>query len=242
MRLAILGRELPPGAQVGAAVLELVAFSGQVLYAVIERHHGGDLLPDRGRVFEYKGAGGLRSHPVGQLEEHLPLRPRLRDSRPRDLGAEDHPALGRGLGDATRDLVARGRRQEQHVTVAVDQHLGAGDDVHVHPQRHAAQRRLDVGRVRQDLEPVAAGREEDVELARAGGVDHLRCRQPGLGGDLEAPLPAEVGGGLRRDRPAAGQGRWRRRPSRRRPARRSAPGSASARTCRGRRSRGSGRG
>ena len=56
----------------------------------------------------------LRAHPAGQLQQHLPLRSRLPDPPAFDLRRHDHAALGRRLGDAARDLVARRGGQQQH--------------------------------------------------------------------------------------------------------------------------------
>ena len=65
------------------------------------------------------------------------------------------------------------------------------------PQRHPAEHRRDGFRIGQHVEEVAARREQDVELAAAGRVDHGRSRQARLGGHLEAPP-------LRQDRGVVG--------------------------------------
>ena len=104
--------------------------------------------------------------------------------------------------------------------------------------RDPAERRGDLAGIGQHVDEVAAGREQQVELARAGGVDHLRRRPARLGRDLEAPELAELAGRAGVDLAAAREARSSNSPSRRRPGRRSARGSASARSPRGRSSRG----
>ena len=121
----------------------------------------------------------------GELGEDPPLAAGLAE-RVGDLRAERDLALGRRARAAALLLVARGRRQQDDV-VAVDEHLRRQDDVLVHAQRHAAERRLDPRRVGHHLEQVRAVDEQHVEVAALGGLDHLRRRQPDVARARRSP-------------------------------------------------------
>ena len=120
--------------------------------------------------------------------------------RPGDLGREDDAPLGRGLGAAAGRFVARRRRQQQHVAVAVDQHRRRQHDVLVDAQARprAAPARPRPGR--------AASRGSCRRPSRRRRPRRPRARstisaggQPGCVGRIGSPRPrAQRGARLRR--------------------------------------------
>ena len=137
----------------------------QGLDSRIRGHDARHLVADLLTGVERHEVRALRIDVPGQVDEDLPLAPRLAHLVTGDLGAERDSPLGGGLRAAVALLVA-GRRRQQHDDVTrVDEHLARHDDVLVHAQRHPTERLVDELGIREHLQEVPTRRVEDVELS-----------------------------------------------------------------------------
>src|SRR5439155_22224912 len=136
--LPILGREGLPLAEACAAPLHLIAGLRELLDTCVRRHDPRYLAADGERVLETHEAGALGRDARREVEEDLPLRPRLARTRARDLRTERDAPLGGRLGAAAALLVARRSREEHHGLARLE-HLRRDDDVLVDAKRHARQ-------------------------------------------------------------------------------------------------------
>ena len=205
MGAPVLGREVRAVGVVPPAVLERVAALAQVRDRRVERHRLGDLRAELGRAGDEQRVRKLGANASCEVQQDLPLGPRLVDARPGDLGAQDHAPLGRRLGDAAWDLVARRRREDEHGLARLGEHLTGDDDVHVDPKRRSLERLADARRIGQDVQEVAARGEEDVQLAAMRRVQHLGRLQARLRRHIEAPELREAARVVLVDRQSAGK-------------------------------------
>jgi hypothetical protein len=166
-------------AQVGAAVLELVAALREALDAGVRGDHPRDLGAHGGGVGETHGARHLGPGSRDDLAQHEALGARLGHARPGDLRAEHDAALGGRLGDAAGDLVAGGGGEDHERVGRIVEHVGRQGQVHVDAQRDARQRRVDAARVGQHLAERAADGEQHVDAAVAAASIMAGVVSPG---------------------------------------------------------------
>ena len=179
MRLAVRRCEAAVPVQRSSAPLHLIAFDAQRLDAGVERHGACDLAPDGCRAVEPDLGRAVGKRSCHHVAEHSPLRPRRPDPPSRDFRRKNDAPLGRRLGAAALRLVAGGRRKNQDVAVAADQHRRGQHDVVMDAKARPLQRAPGMLRIRQGLQEIPADDPEQVHLAAGRMIDHLRRRPAG---------------------------------------------------------------
>ncbi|MEY3495741.1 MAG: hypothetical protein RI921_1101 [Chloroflexota bacterium] len=114
-----------------------------------------------------------RIHLFRKLREDLPLRTRLSNARPGNLGTECDAALRRRLSTATRNFVAGRCRKEEHRLSWIYKHLAADHNVLMHAEWNLGERARNRVGIRHRLQEVPAN-PEHVNLASFSGVKLLR--------------------------------------------------------------------
>src|SRR5512132_1035824 len=185
---------MPGLVEIGAAPLEMVAFSSELLDPLINRHDTAHLVADALGILIGKQEIAVRHGMPPDNGGYLPLRQRMANLMSRNLWGEADSSFGIGGRSSAALLVTGLARKDEHRLLSVEKHGTVENDILMHSYGDFFQCSGNEIPVRHGFQQIAADGIEKVEVAVTRRLHHLRDPESRLGGDRMAPKVRETAG------------------------------------------------
>src|SRR5512132_2195458 len=185
---------MPGLVEIGAAPLEMVAFSSELLDPLINRHDTAHLVADALGILIGKQEIAVRHGMPPDNGGYLPLRERMANLMSRNLWGEADSSFGIGGRSSAALLVTGLAGKDEHRLLGVEKHGAVENDILMHSYGDFFQCSGNEFPVRHGFQQIAAYGIEKVKFSFTCRLDHLRYPEYWLGRERVAPQVREAAG------------------------------------------------